>query len=60
MARKQKGRKPEYIVSNKFTGEVKEVVHSTYAAKTRTLTHNNMAYTKGEGTPFVWNPAIGS
>lgn len=58
MTRKQKGRKPEYIVFNKRTDEVKETVTSTYAAKRSTLFHNNMAYTQMKGTPYGWKKVL--
>ena len=58
MARKQKGRKPEYIIYHKFTGDVKETVFSKYAAKTRALVHNNIAYTEGKGNPFLWKRTV--
>lgn len=58
MARQQKGPKPQYIIFNKRTDEVKETVSSTYAAKQRTLLHNNISYTEMRGTPYIWKKRL--
>jgi len=58
MTRQQKGRKPEYIVYDRRTDEVKETVQSTYAAKQRTLVHNNFAFTQMKGNPYAWKKVL--
>ena len=48
-----------FIVYHGVTGEVKEQVYSTYAAKQRTLFHNNMAYEAMQGSPYKWKKVSG-